>query len=87
MFPTLSVTEPRLVPALFARLTDDDRRALAPYLHTQHCRRRRRGVPAGCADGGAAPAEFGSFRGRGLPGVHRQTYPSLLRRAGELGDT
>jgi CRP/FNR family cyclic AMP-dependent transcriptional regulator len=39
MFPTLSVTEPRPVPALFARLTDDERRALAPYLHTQHYRR------------------------------------------------
>jgi hypothetical protein len=39
MFPILSVTERRLVPALFARLTDDERRALAPYLHTQHYRR------------------------------------------------
>ena len=39
MFPTQSVTEPRPVPTLFARLTDDERRAFAPYLHTQHHRR------------------------------------------------
>jgi CRP-like cAMP-binding protein len=39
MLTTRSVAEPRLVPALFADLTDDDRRALAPYLHTQHYHR------------------------------------------------
>jgi CRP/FNR family cyclic AMP-dependent transcriptional regulator len=39
MIPTLSVTEPPPAPALFAHLTDDERRALAPYLHTQHYRR------------------------------------------------
>jgi CRP-like cAMP-binding protein len=37
MISTLSVTE--RLPALFARLTDDERRALAPYVHTQHYRR------------------------------------------------
>ena len=39
MLTTRSVAEARPGPALFARLTDDDRRALAPYLHTQHYRR------------------------------------------------
>src|SRR5262249_6014096 len=37
MIPTLSVTEP--MPTLFARLTDDERRALAPHVHTQRYRR------------------------------------------------
>jgi CRP-like cAMP-binding protein len=37
MISTLLTTEP--APALFARLTDGERRALAPYLHTQHYRR------------------------------------------------
>ncbi len=39
MIPTLPVTEPPPALALFARLSDDERRALAPYLHTQHYRR------------------------------------------------
>jgi len=39
MLPTMSVTAPRPAPALFARLTDDERKAIAPYLHTQHYRR------------------------------------------------
>jgi CRP/FNR family cyclic AMP-dependent transcriptional regulator len=37
MMPRLSVTEP--LPALFARLTEDERQALAPYVHTQRYRR------------------------------------------------
>jgi CRP/FNR family transcriptional regulator, cyclic AMP receptor protein len=39
MLRTLSGTESRSGPALLARLTDDERRTLGPYLHTQHYRR------------------------------------------------
>jgi CRP-like cAMP-binding protein len=37
MIPSLSLNEH--LPALFARLTEDERRALAPYVHMQHYRR------------------------------------------------
>jgi CRP/FNR family transcriptional regulator, cyclic AMP receptor protein len=39
MIPTLSATEPSPTLALVARLTNDERRALAPYLHMRHYRR------------------------------------------------
>jgi len=39
MVPVLPMSEPRPAPALFARLTDDERLALAPYLHARHYRR------------------------------------------------
>lgn len=39
MLPTMSVIAPRPTPVFFARLTDDERKALAPYLHTRHYRR------------------------------------------------
>jgi len=39
MRPTMSIIEPAHAQPLIARLTNDDRRALAPYLHTKYYRR------------------------------------------------
>jgi hypothetical protein len=39
MLPTLSVTDVPFATALFVRLAADERRALAPYIHTQRHRR------------------------------------------------